>query len=130
MIRLVAAAAVALVAVAQPAPAEIPAAPVHHDLEVTLDPETREFRAVDRIRLAGLRPDRLGLAPGFVVDSLVVDGRAAPAVRVAGGWRLALDDRPALKRRSTRSCSSAFTKRTPALDAASSSSALSPTRTA
>lgn len=94
MIRL-AAAAVALVAVAQPAPAEIPAAPVHHDLRVTLDPETREFRAVDRIRLTGLRPERLGLAPGFVVDNLVVDGRATPAVRVAGGWRLALDDRPA-----------------------------------
>jgi hypothetical protein len=63
-------------------------APIHHVLEVRLDPATRALEGTDRVSLGG-GPVAFKLAPGFAVDRLVVDGK--PTEMRARGGRITLD---------------------------------------
>ena len=70
-------------------PAALAAAPVHHELEVSLDPRARRLAASDIIELPADRPSAtLLLDAGLQVETLRVDGRAhAPTGEVAAGTR-------------------------------------------
>jgi len=61
------------------------AAPLHHEINVALDPAQRRLRVTDRILLAPDRAVALRLAAAFQPQRLLLDGRAiAPERDVAG----------------------------------------------
>ncbi len=67
--------------------------PVHHALEVRLDPAARTLQGVDRVTLRAGAPRTFTLASGFTVERVTVDGTV---VKPAGADRrvtLALDER-------------------------------------
>lgn len=67
------------------------AAGLHHDLDVTLDPNTRRLEVVDRLRLpAGDRT--LHLAPGLTVGEATAGGRPLAVNRSGATLRLAVPE--------------------------------------
>src|SRR5262245_46120754 len=64
-------------------------APVHHVLEVRLDPAARTLRGVDRVRLGAHAPTAFALLPGFSVERVTADGQ--PIRPKASGDRQVLE---------------------------------------
>jgi aminopeptidase N len=60
--------------------------PVHHVLEVRIDPATRTLRGVDRLTLRAGAPDTFRLADGFELERVALDGQPVPP----GDGRVAL----------------------------------------
>jgi len=76
--------AIVLLALGIAAHALAAAAPVHHALDVRLDPEARTLEGTDRVSLHAAGSVAFKLEPGFTIDHLVVDDRPAE-VRARGG---------------------------------------------
>ncbi len=62
--------------------------PIHHDVEITLDPDTGRVRAVDRVSGPWRGPVGFRLAAGLEPQRVLVDGRAVSSEGEAGRWRL------------------------------------------
>jgi aminopeptidase N len=66
------------------------AVPLHHELTVTLDPQSRQLRVRDQIRIGAGRELVLRLAGRFQIEQALIDGRALTPGRDDGdgAWRL------------------------------------------
>jgi hypothetical protein len=65
-------------------------ASTHHDIRLSLDPDTGVLEAVDRVRIHGGGRVDFGLDPVLTVSAVRVDGRGATPSRRAGGWSVDL----------------------------------------
>ncbi|QKT03717.1 M1 family peptidase [Ectothiorhodospiraceae bacterium 2226] len=70
--------------------AEALAPAVHQQLHIVLDPDERRLRGEARVRVEGLETAAFGLAPGYRVTSLRVNGEPAP-LGEDNHWRLLLN---------------------------------------
>lgn len=68
--------------------------PVHHVLELRLDPTARTVHGVDRVTLRAGAPAAFALASGFTIERLTVDGAAVKPAATDGRVSLGLDERP------------------------------------
>jgi hypothetical protein len=97
-IRTAIATAFALLALSPSCPAPARAAPVvlHHELHVTLDPEQGLLEGVDRLTLApaGASEVHLHLAPAAEIDSVTLDGKPLPFVRMSGRLAVPIPGEP------------------------------------
>lgn len=80
-------------------PAGAQTTPLHHDLKISIDPETRQLRGKDTFRLNGKAPARFLLASELALKHLVINGKEVPVNKVRGeqsgglrAWRLPVDD--------------------------------------
>ncbi|MEE8394357.1 MAG: M1 family aminopeptidase [Rhodospirillales bacterium] len=64
--------------------------PVHHDMQVLLDPDNRSLTVRDKVRINGGGLVLFRLAPGFEVMTLSVDGAALEPERTDKGYRVDL----------------------------------------
>ena len=69
-----------------------PEAPIHHDADVRLDPESRRLSVVDVITLRGRKEFRFHLAPWLEIESMLLDGRAIAVPARADARRTTLPD--------------------------------------
>ena len=72
--------------------ADEPEAPIHHDADVRIDPESRRLSVVDVITLSGRKEFRFHLAPWLEIESMLLDGRAVAVPARADAWRTTLPD--------------------------------------
>jgi aminopeptidase N len=82
---------IALLLLAFAAPARAAGAPVHHVLELHLDPATRTLRGVDRVTLAPHAPLTFTLSPGFVLVRVRADTHKIRSTDTRGQYALPLD---------------------------------------
>jgi hypothetical protein len=82
---------IALLLLAFAAPARAAGAPVHHVLELHLDPATRTLRGVDRVTLAPHAPLTFTLSPGFVLVRVRADTHEIRSTDTRGQYALPLD---------------------------------------
>ena len=93
MIRLFRAAVIAVLLVLPAGLKAVePAAPIQHDADVRLDPESRRLTVSDVISVAGRQEIRFRLASWLTVERLMLDGRALPVPAGGTVWRTSLPD--------------------------------------
>jgi aminopeptidase N len=68
-------------------------APTHHEVDVRLDPESRNVTISDVITVSGRQEIQVRLAPWLTVKHLLLDGRALPVPASANMWRTGLPDK-------------------------------------
>ena len=86
--RSLAASVLAWAAVAHAASAD--ETDIHHDIRLSLDPETRALSAVDRVHIEGGGRAVFLLDPILSVSAVHVDGRAVSPLRRGDGWSVDL----------------------------------------
>jgi aminopeptidase N len=69
-------------------------APVHHALDIRLDPASRALRGVDHVTLRAGAPASFTLSSGFTIERLEVDGAPVPTRASGGPVALELTTRP------------------------------------
>jgi hypothetical protein len=66
--------------------------PLHHDIELRLDPEAGRIEVVDRITVSGRERLPLDLAAGLMPEGATIDGQPLDPAPAGAGWTLALPD--------------------------------------
>ena len=86
------AAVLAALVLAPVVPAAAAVSPVHHAIEVRLDPESGRLEIFDIVTLSGRTDLDFQLAQWLAVDHARIDGRPAKVTGIAGAWRVPLPD--------------------------------------